>query len=551
MYACPNCAANLRYDIERKKLHCASCDTSVDPYSFHKDPEENAAEDYEVTVFTCTQCGGEIISDDTTAATFCSYCGTATILESRISRERRPSHIIPFSQTMENCKKSYKSLLRKAIFTPKELKDPDHIEKFRGIYMPYWVYSFEKNSPTTFHGKKSYQRGDYLITRHYAIEAHVDACYEGISFDASSTFADSLSSAIAPFDLNRGMPFNPSFLSGFYADTSDVDRMLYYGDGADLFVRDCARTAMQDRTLKKFGVGKSSHSTPESSLGYDEWKSHLALFPVWFLAYRKDDRVAYAVVNGQTGKAAADLPIDIKRYLLISFLLAVPIFVLLNMFFTFKPGTVLLWAALLAVLSVIICSTQINSLISREKMEDDKGMKYKSAAGTWFPPEEKDNSYLRKNHRGVISDHRIETTKLLRIIPPILMVLVSFLPTISSFYIFMFLGIFSLCILPLVLAVTSASTKRRSTTKSNKTRNLSLTANWNQKLSALIKPGISVILALLIAIWSPVNDIFYYIGAILCMLGVAWAQMDIMKRHNRLTTRKLPQLGRRGGDENA
>jgi len=30
----------------------------------------------------------------------------------------------------------------------------------------------------------------------------------------------------------------------------------------------------------------------------------LALQPVWFLAYRKDNKVAYAVVNGQTGKAA-------------------------------------------------------------------------------------------------------------------------------------------------------------------------------------------------------------------------------------------------------
>ena len=60
----------------------------------------------------------------------------------------------------------------------------------------------------------------------------------------------------------------------------------------------------------------------------------LALLPVWFLSYRNGDRVSYAVVNGQTGKAAADLPVDGKRYLAGSLLLAVPLFFLLNSYTT-------------------------------------------------------------------------------------------------------------------------------------------------------------------------------------------------------------------------
>ncbi len=41
----------------------------------------------------------------------------------------------------------------------------------------------------------------------------------------------------------------------------------------------------------------------------------------------------------------------------------------------------------------------------------------------------------------------------------------------------------------------------------------------------------------------------YYIGAFVCMGTVLWAIMDIIRQHNLLTTRKLIQLGRRGGDE--
>lgn len=50
------------------------------------------------------------------------------------------------------------------------------------------------------------------------------------------------------------------------------------------------------------------------------------MFPVWFLSYRNKDRVAYATVNGQTGKVAADLPVSLMRYFIGSVILAIPIF---------------------------------------------------------------------------------------------------------------------------------------------------------------------------------------------------------------------------------
>ena len=160
MYECPNCASNLKFDIARQQLYCEYCDTTVDPYQFYKekDAEETVAEgmegtgtgEYRVTVFTCPQCGGQIISEDTTAATFCSFCGASTILDSRISREKRPGYIIPFTKTKDDCRKSYAKMMRRAVFAPEELKNEELIERFRGIYMPYWVYSFEKKGEISF-----------------------------------------------------------------------------------------------------------------------------------------------------------------------------------------------------------------------------------------------------------------------------------------------------------------------------------------------------------------------------------------------------------------
>ena len=74
---------------------------------------------------------------------------------------------------------------------------------------------------------------------------------------------------------------------------------------------------------------------------------------------------------------------------------------------------------------------------------------------------------------------------------------------------------------------------------------------WKQNLPLLWKPLSGIIIAVLILIINPVSDIIYYLGAILCMSMAAWVFVDIIQRHNLLSTRKLPQLNKRGGDENA
>ena len=141
MYACPNCGGNLKFDIPSQQLACEYCHTQADPYSFEDKDEKNFAnKDFEVTVFSCPQCGGEIVSTDNSAAEFCTFCGASTILHSRLRNEKRPNYIIPFKKTKEDCKKEYSALMKKAIFAPDALKDPKYIDGFRGIYMPYWAF---------------------------------------------------------------------------------------------------------------------------------------------------------------------------------------------------------------------------------------------------------------------------------------------------------------------------------------------------------------------------------------------------------------------------
>ena len=60
--------------------------------------------------------------------------------------------------------------------------------------------------------------------------------YKGVSYDASSSFDDSLSEAIAPYDVKNMKAFTPSFLSGFYADTADVASDVYRTEARNIAV---------------------------------------------------------------------------------------------------------------------------------------------------------------------------------------------------------------------------------------------------------------------------------------------------------------------------
>ena len=89
------------------------------------------------------------------------------------------------------------------------------------------------------------------------------------------------------------------------------------------------------------------------------------MFPVWFMSYRKNDRVAYVTINGQTGKISADVPIDEKKYALGSLILALPIFVLLNFFLSLTAKTAMGFTAVLALCMMIAALVEMKKIAAK------------------------------------------------------------------------------------------------------------------------------------------------------------------------------------------
>ena len=368
MYACPNCGGNLKFDISSQQLGCEYCQTMVDPYSFeNKEADAIETQEYDATIFTCPQCGGEILSTDTSAAEFCTFCGASTILFSRISKEKKPDFILPFTKTKEDCKQAYVKMMKRALFAPKDLKDPKRIDGFRGIYMPYWSFHLTQKSPFSLSGSRTYRRGDYVYTDHFALHGEVDAFYQGLSYDASSSFDDTISQKLAPFDTKQMQTFTPSFLSGFYADTADVSETTYLEEAKNI-----AYNHSIDKIHKSF-PNLSISPVSEPLIPTKLEKTYRTMFPVWFMSYRNGDRVTYATINGQTGRIVADIPIDPKKYALGSFLLAIPLFLLFNLFFTITPSTLLIISAILGIVAQLAILVEFGTLEEKNDLPDKKG----------------------------------------------------------------------------------------------------------------------------------------------------------------------------------
>ena len=394
MYKCPGCGAPLRFDPKSQKLGCMFCGRQVDPLdptlTYANEAEgqtpvggtqydsQTGEKEYAALAYVCPNCGAKLLSTEETAATFCSFCGSNVVLDERLDAETAPQRIIPFKVSADECAEAYKKRLSRAFFAPSYMKKDSEIAKFRGIYMPYWIYSYETQGMVDSDGSVSNRVGDYIVKTQYKLYQQVSGSYSGVAYDASSSFSDTLSEAIAPFTANSAVPFATSYLSGFYADVSDVPADVYESSAEGLAEDYFVDNVMNDPSYAIHGVDRSKVRNRMPSRARIEEKGY---FPVWFLSSRTHDNkhINYAVVNGETGKVAADIPVSFGKYLLYSLLAAIPIalfiwfFIVESSELSLSPMTLIFLAGGVSIAFFFMINSGLNQVYARENYLNDKG----------------------------------------------------------------------------------------------------------------------------------------------------------------------------------
>ena len=533
---CPSCSGTLYYDIRLKKLKCRHCSSVFEVDEYESDNKAIESELSDAKLFTCRNCGAELISTNDEAVSYCSYCGSEAVLESRLSDFRKPKYIVPFKIDKSECKKIYEKALGDKLYVPKEFKDPEFIDRFRPFYIPYWMYQIRfRDDNFDLKGTKSYTSHGYDYYEEYDVKAAIrDKGIYGVPYDASRNFDDSIAENIAPFNKKDMVAYKNGYLAGMYADSPNVAAEVYKEDVLQR-ATDMARNDLEQSFSGIYlELPRKKKLQEFLQTRYD---GEDALFlPVWFLTWKKGDRVAYAVVNGQTGKIHIDLPADISQFGLYTFGLAALIFVILTLFVSVTSRFVIWFAALLVYLVSIRYHVEMKQIRDRENHVFDKG--YLITDEDELSMSEKKRARIRNKTRVFAGFSSVFLVGL-----AIFVMVFAFMMT-GALYDELVSQTGAIAITFIVLILQTIRFFKTMIVMRH-------VSNKRSLLPPLLAIG-AVAYAFAVASAEPVQDWWYYLGALIALLAASLMALDLIARYNETSTRPLPSFyNRKGGNDSA
>ena len=329
-FKCPCCNAPLIYAGEEQQLKCEYCDNSFDLDTLRACQEseipETSAEiqwdskssqqwsqddQAQLQIYLCDACGGQLISDDHTAATFCPYCGNPAILPGRLAGGLKPDGVIPFKTTKEDAKAAFLTLCKGKPLLPKFFTEEQQLEKITGIYVPFWLYDCNADLNGSYKATRIHTWSDsryiYTKTDHFLLRRQADAAYAGIPMDGSSKMEDAFMESIEPYQYEDLVDFEMAYLSGYLADKYDVES----SSGEDR-IRQRVETSLNDHVQSSF-LGYSTVIPTSRNIQINHGNARYVLLPVWILNTKYKDKTYTFAMNGQTGKMTGTFPICPKR----------------------------------------------------------------------------------------------------------------------------------------------------------------------------------------------------------------------------------------------
>ncbi len=315
-YKCPGCGAPIEFTAGTGKLVCNYCGThvSVDQMNEETDKFQCEVESLEkedkqygdFDAFKCSNCGAEILTDDNTSATNCSYCGSPAILRERLTGQLMPDTVIPFRTNKEDAKNKYRSWIKTGILTPSAFKREATINEIKGIYVPFWLYDFNCHVQMDASAEKvrRERKGDteYTHTSHYHISRDMKDRYERIPADASEKMPDDIMDKLEPFDYRELTKFEMPYLSGF-----NSEKFTYTQEEMNIRAERRARQYAYEECVNSIS-GYASVRVMHSNVNLQRTKAEYSLLPVWMLNYTYKGKNYFFAINGQTGRIVGKLP---------------------------------------------------------------------------------------------------------------------------------------------------------------------------------------------------------------------------------------------------
>ncbi len=324
-YKCPCCGGAIGFDSSVQKMKCPYCDTEFEMETLRAYDEElqndkadnmnwetGAGEQWSDTenlgTYVCNSCGGEIIGDETTAATSCPYCGNPVVFMGQLSGALKPDYVIPFKLDKKAAKEALQKHYKGKLLLPKVFKDQNHIDEIKGVYVPFWLFDADADANIRYKATRvrmwSDSQYNYTETSFFSVFRAGKIGFERVPVDGSSKMPDDLMESVEPYNFADAVDFQTAYLAGYLADKYDVDAqqsVVRANERIKRSVEDAFRSTV---------TGFATVVPEASSVNLSNSKSKYALYPVWLLNTSWQGKNYLFAMNGQTGKMVGDLPMD-------------------------------------------------------------------------------------------------------------------------------------------------------------------------------------------------------------------------------------------------
>lgn len=337
-YQCPNCNGPLHYDPKLQKLKCDNCGsvfTTEEIDHFYEEKNQEAVgidaqekqseaaqtlqwsdeEAKHLRAYNCPSCGAQIITDETTAASSCPYCGNPTIVPAQFEGSLKPDSLIPFQLSKDDAIRKLKDFYHGKPLLPKAFRNDNHIEEIKGMYVPFWLYDGNAHVHVRAQATRVYSRTTsreiITTTEHYLVIRDGNVNYRNVPADASSKMPDDFMDSIEPYDFSKLVPFQMSYLPGYLADRYDVSS----DEDQKRADQRMKNTAIQETNATM--IGYASVFPEEQTVSLQHHGVHYVFLPVWMLSTQYHGKNYLFAMNGQSGKMIGDdLPTDYGKLVL-------------------------------------------------------------------------------------------------------------------------------------------------------------------------------------------------------------------------------------------
>lgn len=367
LFKCPNCGGRLAFDPDNQDMKCESCRNE---YQLEDIPSEDA----DMDTLVCPTCGGQIIASQFDGMEFCPYCGEQISNAEKFSGNdgQTPEYIIPFRFGKKQVLDEYQRATARVPFLPSELKSSDGVKHIVGMYIPYWIYQGSAVGEISVPVEKEEHEEDFdtitTITTTGQLHANIRLNPLTVGQEASRSLNDYASDRTEPFYYEDMRPFDPNYTAGFYAENASTDPDDYqeYADSASNdIIRQYIVDEVNNNDFYITAGSDSLHRKIKSIRQQDNVAG--AYFPYWFVTTKRKNRVSYTMINGQTGSAYTELPIDKKRFtisaILLSLIIAAGIYFLIG---TVELKTIAMISMAISALMIFCSIIQMTAIKEKE-----------------------------------------------------------------------------------------------------------------------------------------------------------------------------------------